>query len=134
MMNNKTRLNTLKRLLPVLLSTAVLCTVLATHAQAANDKTPTGKGSYPDLVELFDEFLTFRDSGDAEADFSAQAVAQRRDQMQQFQARIDDMNAVSWDPAQQVDYLAVRSRLNQYTLPCSASGPGRATPDSMSTR
>ena len=107
---------TLKRLLPVLLSTAVLCTSMATPvlAQAATNEIPTGKGSYPDLVELFDEFLAFRDSGDAEADFSAPVVAQRRGQMRQFQARIDDMNVASWDPAQQVDYLAVRSRLNQY--------------------
>jgi len=96
--------------------TALLCTALATPvlAQAANEGIPTGKGSYPDLVELFDEFLAFRDSGDAETDFSAHLVAQRRKQMQQLQARIDDMNVTSWDPAQQVDYLAVRSRLNQY--------------------
>jgi hypothetical protein len=111
-----TRLQTLKRLLPVLLSTALLCTSLAIPAlaQAANDPIPAGKGSYPDLVELFDEFIAFRDSGDAQADFSAQAVEKRRQQMQQFQARIDDMNVVAWDQPQQVDYLAVRSRLNQY--------------------
>jgi hypothetical protein len=116
MMDYRTRLQTLKRLLPILLSTALLCTSLTTPvlAQAAINEIPTGKGSYPDLVELFDEFLAFRDSGDAEAGFSAPLVAQRREQMQQFQTRIDDMNVVSWDQARQVDYLAVRSRLNQY--------------------
>jgi len=116
MMNYQTRLHTLKRLLPVLLSTAFLCTSLTTPvlAQAANEGIPTGKGSYQDLVELFDEFLAFRDAGDVEADFSAQSVAQRREQMQQFQSRIDDINIVSWRRAKQVDYLAVRSRLNQY--------------------
>ncbi len=116
MIDYKARLQPLNSLLPVLLFTALLCTSLATPvpAQAANDGIPTGKGSYQDLVELFDEFLAFRDSGDAEADFSAKAVAQRRGQMQQFQARIDDMNVKSWDQPRQVDYLAVRSRLNQY--------------------
>jgi hypothetical protein len=116
MMKYKARLHTPKRLLTVLLSTALLCASLATPvlAQASKDAIPAGKGSYQDLVELFDEFLAFRDSGDAAADFSAPVVAQRHEQMHQFQAHIDDLNVVSWEPAQQVDYLAVRSRLNQY--------------------
>ena len=97
MMDYKTRLQTLKRLLPALLYTALLCTSLTTAvlAQATIDEIPTGKGSYQDLVELFDEFLAFRDSGGVEADFNAHVVAQRREQMQQFQARIDDMNVAS---------------------------------------
>jgi len=113
-----------------LLLAALLCTILASPvpARAANDGIPTGKGSYPDLVELFDEFLAFRDSGDAEADFSAQAVAQRRGQMQQFQARIDDMNVKSWDQPRQVDYLAVRSRLNQYDFSLNRIRPWARDP------
>jgi hypothetical protein len=116
MMDSSIRLHTLKRVLPVLLATALLCTSLATPvpARAAIDAIPAGQGSYQDLVALFDEFLAYRDSGGAGADYSAAVVAQRREQMQQFQARIDDMNVVSWGQARQVDYLAVRSRLNQY--------------------
>jgi hypothetical protein len=34
--------------------------------------------------------------------------------MRQFQRRIDDIDVASWNRAQQVDYLAVRSRLDQY--------------------
>ena len=59
-------------------STETTTSIYDWHARGG----PTGKGSYQDLVELFDEFLAFRDSGDAEAGFSAQAVAQRREQMQ----------------------------------------------------
>jgi hypothetical protein len=130
MMDDKTRVHTLKRLLPAVLFTALLCASLTTpvFAQAANDGIPTGKGSYTDLVELFDEFLAFRDSGDAEADFSAQAVAQRREQMRQFQARVDDMNVASWDQGQQVDYLAVRSRLDQYDFSLQRTRPWARDP------
>lgn len=116
MMCKKKRLHVLECLLPTILATALLCTTLVTSgsAQAASDAVPNGRGSYQDLVELFDEFLAFRNSADAGADFSADAVAQRRQQMQQFQARIEDLNVVSWDQAKQVDYLAARSRFDQY--------------------
>ena len=123
----RARLQTLRSLLVVLLSTALLWAP-AVPAQATNDLIPTGKGSYSDLVALFDEFLAFRDSGDAESDFSAAAVAQRREQMQQFQARIDDMNVVAWERAQQVDYLAVRSRLNQYDFTLNRVRPWARDP------
>jgi hypothetical protein len=130
MMDFQTRLHTLKRLLPILLSTALLCTGLTTPllAQAETRQIPSGKGSYQDLIELLDEFLVFRDSGDAGANFSAQAVAQRREQMQQFQARIDDMNVASWEQPRQVDYLAVRSRLNQYDFSLNRIRPWARDP------
>ncbi len=94
----------------------LVCVSLVTplQAQTTADGIPAGRGSYPDLMQLFDEFLDFREAGDAAADYSAPSVAQRYKQMQEFQARIDDMNVVAWERAQQVDYLAVRSRFDQY--------------------
>ena len=81
---------------------------------ASEDAIPSGAGSYQELVELLDEFLAFRESADARADFSAAAVADRRERMKQFQQRIDAMGVAAWSRSQQVDYLAVRSRLDQY--------------------
>ena len=114
--------------LPAILITALLCLGLALPpaSQAANEGIPAGKGSYPDLVELFDEFLAFRDSGTT--DFSPAAVADRRERMQAFQARIDDMDVVSWDRARQVDYLAVRSRLDQYHFTLHRTRPWARDP------
>ncbi|NNJ79144.1 MAG: hypothetical protein HKP19_07775, partial [Xanthomonadales bacterium] len=53
----------------------LLCIGMATpgFAQEASSGVPAGKGSYRDLVELFEEFLVLRDASGAEADFSAEA-------------------------------------------------------------
>ncbi|MEJ2385010.1 MAG: DUF885 family protein [Xanthomonadales bacterium] len=118
------------RLLSMLLSTALLGSGLAAPGltRAASDGPPAGTGNYAELVELFDEFLAFRDSADAGADFSADVVTRRHERMQRFQARIDDMNVVSWNPAQQVDYLAVRSRLDQYDFTLQRTRPWARDP------
>ncbi|MGD2129462.1 MAG: DUF885 family protein [Lysobacterales bacterium] len=130
MMDNKTPLHSPKRLVPLILSGMLLCMGVTTVAfgQEAARGIPSGTGSYPDLVLLFDEFLGFRDSADAGVDFSADAVAKRRERMRQYQARIDDMNVASWDQAQQVDYLAVRSRLDQYEFTLRRTRPWARDP------
>ena len=115
MMIAKIRFASVERLRKAAFSMLLLLASMAVPVFAhANSTIPAGKGSYQELVGLFDEFLAFRDSADARADFSAAAVAGRRERMQQFQQRIDDMNVASWNRARQVDYLAVRSRLDQY--------------------
>ena len=103
--------------------------LLPLHAAASPPAIPAGSGTYPDLVVLLDEFLDWKDpqgssprqiirdvAGQAiepVPDFSEAALAERRAQMQRFQVRIEDMNVAAWDRARQVDYLAVRSRLDQ---------------------
>ena len=104
-----------------------LCT--AANATAQDNAIPSGQGEYSDLVQLLDEFLAFRDPAgkqprqiirdtagqeiDPVIDFSEASITLQREQMQRFQSRIADMNVASWDRHQQVDYLAVRSRLDQ---------------------
>jgi len=108
----------------------LLCLSPAGLLLAGDGTIPSGRGNYPDLVALFDEFLQFRSSTGPQArvitedaqgrviepvnDYSPAAVAWQKQQMQQFQARIDDMNVAAWERSQQVDYLAVRSRLDQF--------------------
>lgn len=108
----------------------LLCLGMAVHAEAQNSAIPSGKGSYQDLVQLLDEFRAFRDPAgnqprqiirdtagqaiDPIDDFSAAAIAHQRARMREFQSRLVDMNVAAWDRHQQVDYLAVRSRLDQY--------------------
>lgn len=107
--------------------------VLSTGLMAADGLSASKQahsGTYQDLVELLDEFLQFRDpqgqqarqiirdvaghSIDPVADYSKESIAWQSEQMRQFQSRIERMDVTSWTRAQQVDYLAVRSRLDQY--------------------
>lgn len=106
-----------------------LCLIFVPSVWATNSSIPTGKGNYQDLVTLLNEFLEFRDpSGEkphqiirdragqpiaAVTDYSPAAIEAQRRKVMEFQARIRDMEVASWSAEQRVDYLAVRSRLNQ---------------------
>ena len=105
---------------------------------------PGGSGSYDDLVALYQEFLEFSDperaSGDRPnrdiagrptevyPDYGEAAVDQRRETMQSLQERLEDMAVVDWDLDQQVDYLAVRSRFDQFDFTLNVSRPWSRDP------
>ncbi len=105
---------------------------------------PGGSGSYDDLVALYQEFLEFSDperaSGDrplrdiagrpAEVypDYGVAAVEQRRATMEALQDRLEDMAVVDWALDRQVDYLAVRSRFDQYDFTLNVSRPWSRDP------
>ena len=107
----------------------LLCCSFAILEHASAEAIPAGKGSYEDLIILLDEFLEFRDPGgekpyqiirdraglaiDPVTDYSERAIAAQGQKIAEFQDRIQDMDVASWNRGQQVDYLAVRSRLNQ---------------------
>ncbi len=126
----------------LLIAAAVVFAALAPSTHA--DSIPAGTGSYEDLIALLDEFLAFRDPAGDEprqivrdeagqaidpiADYGEDSIAWRRERMRQFQARIDDMNVAAWDRARQVDYLAVRSRLNQEDFVLRISRPWARDP------
>ena len=101
-------------------------------------------GHYRDLVELLDEFREFRDpegqrprqiirdvagqSIDPVADYSKESIAWQREKMRQFQTRIQSLDVASWERALQVDYLAVRSRLDQYDFILQRTRPWARDP------
>jgi len=107
----------------------LLANVRPLAADVTSDDHPSDPGDYRQLVELLDDFLEFRDPQgqqprqiirdvagqaiDPVADYSRQSIAWQTEQMRQFQARLDRLDVTSWTRAQQVDYLAVRSRLDQ---------------------
>lgn len=105
---------------------------------------PAGEGSYGDLVALYDEFLRWQDEARARRrlpdrdiagaaaerfpDYADAAVAQRRERMARFQQRLQRMNVVAWPRAQQVDFLAVRSRFDQHDFRLRVSRPWSRDP------
>lgn len=108
----------------------LLCLLTSSNLGAQSSAVPAGNGNYQDLVQLLEEFLAFRDPAgdqprqiirdtagqaiDPVADYSAAGMEAQKAQMRKFQSRINDMNVVTWTRQQKVDYLAVRSRLDQY--------------------
>lgn len=113
----------------LLTAAASLFLVMPAAGENAPATIPAGAGSYEDLVALLDEFVEWKDPSGTKPrqiirdvagqaiepvpDYSDAAVEERRVQMRGFQARIKDMNVAAWDRARQIDYLAVRSRLDQ---------------------
>lgn len=113
-------------------------------SRASIDDIPGGGGNYQDLVELLDELLAFRDPKgqqpnqiirdlagqpiDPVTDYSSQVIAERRKFIDRLKVRIRDMNVKSWPRKQQVDYLAVRSRLNQSDFLLQFSRPWARDP------
>ena len=128
-----------------LAATAFLVWVLAPFAVAARlEGMPEGSGSYDDLAALFQEFLAWQDperasgdrpnrdiagaAADVHPDYGAEAVAGRIAQMDAYQERLNDMAVVAWPLAQQVDYLAVRSRFDQHEFTLKISRPWSRDP------
>jgi hypothetical protein len=108
-----------------LLIAALLASLTAVADGPHIDGMPDGSGSYTDLVELFDEFVDWRN---ADAGFDAVTIAARQATMARFQARLEDMAVVDWALPQQVDYLAVRSRFDQYDFRLRVSRPWSRDP------
>ena len=73
---------------------------------------PDGEGSYEELVEIYDEFLLWLDA-DTEPDYGSTAVAARRAAIESFHSRLQALAVEEWPREQQVDFLAVRARIDQ---------------------
>ncbi|MEX1310280.1 MAG: DUF885 family protein [Candidatus Sulfomarinibacteraceae bacterium] len=102
----------------------LVCIVLLPIASAAAEGPPVGMpdggGSYDDLVALFDEF---HDWSRADVGYDAAVAAVRQKEIAEFQERLADMAVVEWQRAQQVDWLAVRSRFDEVDFTLRVSRP-----------
>jgi len=100
---------------------------LPLHSQAAGP--PSGTGTYEDLVNISDEFLAWRE-GDhpsrrfieedpegrvisAIPDNRPEATEARLEALNGLQRRMTGLNVAAWKRSEQVDWLALRSRLDQ---------------------
>lgn len=139
----------MKRLLTFGKALALSTAIMALPSMGQSDGVqlegmPGGSGSYDDLVALYQKFLEFSDperaSGDrplrdiagrpAEVypDYGEAAVEQRRETMRSLQDRLEDMAVLDWALDRQVDYLAVRSRFDQYDFTLNVSRPWSRDP------
>ncbi|MDJ0939815.1 MAG: DUF885 family protein [Woeseiaceae bacterium] len=121
-----------------------MLTPLAGTAGERFDGMPDGSGSYDSLVELYGEFLEWKDPAkanrtnplkdvagqttDVYPDYGREMMDSRRQQLQAFQERLEDMAVVDWELSQQAEYLAVRSRFDQQHFLLEVSRPWSRDP------
>ena len=130
------------------LTLALALLLLAFTAAASESQRyegmPDGRGSYESVVELYGEFLEWKDPAkasrtnplrdvagqatDVYPDYGQQAIDMRRQKMREFRKRMEDMAVVDWSLSQQAEYLAVRSRLDQYHFVLEVSRPWSRDP------
>jgi hypothetical protein len=91
---------------------ACLLAMVAPVAAAEPDRPAAG---YSELVTLFGEFSTWRAKAldPLGADFSPHVVAARRAELSAMQARLQTMEFVRWPRPQKIDWLLVRSRMDE---------------------
>ena len=121
-----------------------VCLGLTLSAQASTAGAASGDSGYQELISLLDEYLEFRDPAgnkayqiirdqagqpiDPVTDYGDAAIAAQREKIKEFKTRIQALDVASWSVAQQVDYLAVRSRLNQADFILHISRPWARDP------
>lgn len=114
-----------RTLLSVLLTMAPVA-----RAQDTRAGPPAGPLGYTELVALSAEFAAFREPAVAQgiADHSREAIAHKRAGTAAFHARLQQMNVAAWPRPQQVDWLLVRSMLDQYEFELAVTRPWARDP------
>ncbi|PZN96258.1 MAG: hypothetical protein DCF31_03875 [Alphaproteobacteria bacterium] len=112
---------------------AALATTLVpvgTAGMAIAAEAPTGRGSYQDLLTLWGDFLKWRDTPpvDGVGDWSAAAVDAQRATMDDYLRRIETLNVAAMPRAQQVEWLAARSKMLQHYFLLNAAKPWERDP------
>lgn len=108
---------------------AVLLLFVATFT-IGHASEPNGEGTYDDLVAAFNDYWAWRPKLQAGVtnDFSPAALAQRREELQALQKRLDRLGVARWSPSQKVDYLVVRSELDQHEFMLNVTRPWARDP------
>src|SRR5687768_7478630 len=83
-------------------------------AQALGAASPLQRGTYQDLVTLFEEFQAFERPPlkDGAPDYTAATLAAKRERLKGFQSRLAAMDPAAWPVAQQVDHALARAMMN----------------------
>lgn len=105
---------------------------------------PDGAHDYGALVELWDAFLYWQDpksagkekslvdvaglETDVYPDYSAEAIALRLQELGRFQRKLEDFGVVGWPLGQQVEFLAVRAKMDEEEFTLRVSKPWSRDP------
>lgn len=88
--------------------------VLALFAATLSTRAEAQKGTYRDLVRLFDEFLAFERPPlkDGAPDYGAATLANKRTGLKSFQSRLAAIDPATWPVEQQVDHALAKGVMN----------------------
>jgi len=103
----------------------------STDGQQTNlPEESSGSQTYEDLVPLFHEFLEWRDPPTVAgfANYNPEITNKRRASMMQFQERLEAFSFADWEPAQKVDYLAVRAHFDEQDFILNITQPWSRNP------
>ena len=108
------------------------------------DGMPDGTQGYAEFVTLWDEFLYWRDpksarkeqslvdvaglETDVYPDYGAEAIAAKLGELRGFQEKLDDFAVADWPLRQQVEFLAVRAKMDQEEFALRVSKPWSRDP------
>lgn len=108
------------------------------------DGMPDGTGTHAEFVKLWDEFLYWRDptraakkqslvdvaglETDVYPDFGSGAIAARLSELREFQDKLGDFSVRDWPLDQQVEFLAVRARMDEEEFTLRVSKPWSRDP------
>ena len=131
-------------LIAIVLLAAGTATAGAPAARPAYDGMPQGGQDYAALVELWDDFLDWQDpksagkekslidvaglETDVYPDYSAQVIAARLRKLREFQRELDDFSVTDWPLRQQVEFLAVRAKIDEEEFTLRVSKPWSRDP------
>lgn len=89
---------------------------------------PDGKESYQELVGIYDDFLVWLRADNTRKDFDPAAVAERREAIGDFHARLDTLAVRDWPLEQQSEFLGVRARIDQEYFRLNVTRPWARDP------
>jgi hypothetical protein len=96
------------------LAKAPLARILFPGATMMPPNVLAGRGNYPDLLVIFDEWRAFErpPTRDGAPDYSTAANLRRSEELKRYQARLAAIDPVEWPVEQRVDYALVRAQMN----------------------
>lgn len=115
-----------------------------TNPASTYDGMPDGTQPYTEFVSLFEEFVYWRDpksaakekslvdvaglETDVYPDYGAEAMATRLQALRAFQDRLNNFAVVGWPLQQQVEFLAVRAKMDEEEFTLRVSKPWSRDP------
>jgi hypothetical protein len=90
------------------------------------DGMPDGGQEYTALVELWDDFLYWQ--GSRKPDYSADAIVARVRELGEFQRKLEEFGVAGWPLDQQVEFLAVRAKIDEEEFTLRVSKPWSRDP------